>query len=699
MASVWDGDAARLAAAFAAGFKNVDAVVRKGGDTLLAEACIRGFVEVAELLLENGADVHGGAGKLKPLEAVIQFSCQSGARRSGDELLSLAKKLLAKGAVLPENGMFNLLSSDAETAQLILKHLIDLPGTPLSGLKALFGNETTAVGILVSNRKTTDILELLLAKGAPVPTHIMAVANAMHYPLLLASGADVNALDQSGRSAVFQVSLFGDVASLETLVASGAKVHLQDQQGLTPLHVAASNGHTLVVKVLLKAGAMLDAKDNDGETPLAKAAGRSRLDVIAALIEAGASKEGAAEAADNDEVRAALGGAAALEAWRSADAKAKAVAAAAAEESASIEAAKPENKLAAAIKAAGASAVDVSQLKEVLDQGVSPNLVVSFDPTGYFGTTEMTALAACICAQMSAKNNHGWDNGGLFAIRLLLERGADPNQSFVYDGDSYTPLLFLPRISNWWGYSINGDPFLIVELLLKHGADPSVKLTDGRTALTLFSGLSSGSAEVCACVRSLVAAGAPHGPECDEMISAAERDGEMPSQRMKCAMAKALVLQDTSTLEAGLASKELDPSASVPAPPPYGSLPAPLLVIMAMSAPTVQQTALKVLKLLLDGGLDTEVRLFGQCLIHFVPGVIDGASEDVVVSFLSLLVDHKANLEAANGAGLTTLALVSQLAPSPSRTAAMRILVKAGANVETKRADGISVKEAVPALE
>ena len=86
--------------------------------------------------------------------------------------------------------------------------------------------------------------------------------------------------------------------------------------------------------------------------------------------------------------------------------------------------------------------------------------------------------------------------------------------------------------------------------------------------------------EMLACVRSLLAAGAPHGPECDELISATEKDWELPGTRMTRAMSKALILGDAALLKAGLASKEFEPDTPVTAP--FGSIPAAVLSVMAL---------------------------------------------------------------------------------------------------------------------
>ena len=58
------------------------------------------------------------------------------------------------------------------------------------------------------------------------------------------------------------------------LVAAGADVNAIDANGTTALHPAASNGWTTVIQQLADAGAKLDTVNKNGVTPLALATPR-----------------------------------------------------------------------------------------------------------------------------------------------------------------------------------------------------------------------------------------------------------------------------------------------------------------------------------------------------------------------------------------------------------------------------------------
>jgi hypothetical protein len=107
---------------------------------------------------------------------------------------------------------------------------------------------------------------------------------------LLNNGADVNAHDAKGSSALYLAILIGDNESARILVRKGADVNASNNEGETPLMIAALKGYPDNVKLLLDAGANLNAKDKRGETPLMHAIERNHSEVIQMLKDAGAKE-------------------------------------------------------------------------------------------------------------------------------------------------------------------------------------------------------------------------------------------------------------------------------------------------------------------------------------------------------------------------------------------------------------------------
>jgi hypothetical protein len=118
--------------------------------------------------------------------------------------------------------------------------------------------------------------------------HAVLNSNREMIQLLLWAGADVNARDKSGRTALM---LLGDNITSDTvwdLINAGAKVNLRDNDGDTALIEAAACNNLEVVRALLDAGAKVNAKNNEGETALMQAANEGLVNNVRALILAGA---------------------------------------------------------------------------------------------------------------------------------------------------------------------------------------------------------------------------------------------------------------------------------------------------------------------------------------------------------------------------------------------------------------------------
>ncbi|MBI4485168.1 MAG: ankyrin repeat domain-containing protein, partial [Acidobacteria bacterium] len=107
---------------------------------------------------------------------------------------------------------------------------------------------------------------------------------------LLKQGADVNAAQADGMSALHWAADRGDAALAEMLVYAGASTSAVTRIGqYTPLHIASRAGNAAVVKTLLKAGAGVSARTSPGgATPLHLAAESGNVEAINHLIDAGA---------------------------------------------------------------------------------------------------------------------------------------------------------------------------------------------------------------------------------------------------------------------------------------------------------------------------------------------------------------------------------------------------------------------------
>jgi ankyrin repeat protein len=105
---------------------------------------------------------------------------------------------------------------------------------------------------------------------------------------LVRQGADVNAPQGDGMTALHWAALNGDVEIADMLVHAGANLEAVTRIGAhRPLHVASRQGNSPVVALLLKAGANAKALTSNGVSALHYAAGAGATEAVVALLDAG----------------------------------------------------------------------------------------------------------------------------------------------------------------------------------------------------------------------------------------------------------------------------------------------------------------------------------------------------------------------------------------------------------------------------
>ena len=144
-------------------------------------------------------------------------------------------------------------------------------------------------------RHTLTIAALVLATaGLGAAPSTSAVADATMkgdraaVRTLIQQGADVNAAQGDGMSALHWAADRGDAELASLLIYAGANTGAVTRIGqYTPLHLASRAGSAAVVKALLAGGARVDAKASvTGATPLHLAAAAGNADVVTALLDA-----------------------------------------------------------------------------------------------------------------------------------------------------------------------------------------------------------------------------------------------------------------------------------------------------------------------------------------------------------------------------------------------------------------------------
>ena len=135
------------------------------------------------------------------------------------------------------------------------------------------------------------ILSAALGAQAPVPSPVADAAergDVAAVKSLLKEGADVNAAQGDGMTALHWAADRGNAGIAELLVYAGANISAQTRIGqYTPLHLAGKSGSAAVAKALLKAGADVNVRTTtSGVTPLHMAASSGSAESVSALIDA-----------------------------------------------------------------------------------------------------------------------------------------------------------------------------------------------------------------------------------------------------------------------------------------------------------------------------------------------------------------------------------------------------------------------------
>ena len=110
---------------------------------------------------------------------------------------------------------------------------------------------------------------------------------------LLEEGADVDARQGDGSTALHWASYRDDREAAALLIRAGADVDAANDLGVTPLWAACENGSPAMVETLLGAGADPNVPLPFGETPLMTAARAGNADVVGRLLDAGADVDAA----------------------------------------------------------------------------------------------------------------------------------------------------------------------------------------------------------------------------------------------------------------------------------------------------------------------------------------------------------------------------------------------------------------------
>jgi len=106
---------------------------------------------------------------------------------------------------------------------------------------------------------------------------------------LLAKGADANAAQTDGTTALHWAVQHDAPDIVQALVRAGANARAANRYGATPVWLASVNGNALVLAMLIEAGADANTASANGETALMVAARTGKVDALQTLLAHGAN--------------------------------------------------------------------------------------------------------------------------------------------------------------------------------------------------------------------------------------------------------------------------------------------------------------------------------------------------------------------------------------------------------------------------
>ncbi|MFC1650655.1 ankyrin repeat domain-containing protein [Candidatus Latescibacterota bacterium] len=230
------------------------------GNTPLLKAIDFNESESVRLFLENNADPESKDGEgLKPLE----IASVKGFYDVADLLIDHGAEISIHSASLL--GMTDQVNTILKNDPSLVNARNHEGKTPLH---------------LICNRAKNTRIQLALDKN-PENDRLNATENACFeiMEILLKNDADINKRDKNGWMPLHYAVKNGRYKEVELLLNRGAQVNALLDDGDTPLHVAAWDNHQNVAKILLENGADIDAVNSFGATPLdwAKVQGNSSV--------------------------------------------------------------------------------------------------------------------------------------------------------------------------------------------------------------------------------------------------------------------------------------------------------------------------------------------------------------------------------------------------------------------------------------
>lgn len=284
--AVITNDLARIKVLVQQGCK-VNVIALFDGNSPFTLAVMHGYLDVAQYLIEQGADKDHGD---QEGNTALLTACANGR-------LPVVKYLIEQDVSIDLQNKFGATplyfaaaNGHLHITQFLIDHGCKKEEVDEKGINPLW---------IAAKFGKTDIVQYLLSQGVN-KNHInvdgktaLAIATEFgHLPTvrcLKEHGADINIVNNVGHSPIYVAAMFGQLEVLSYLLKGGSdEIHISPLHDTSLLWIAAKYGHVSVVQYLLSLGARIDRPNFVGVTPLCIAAAHGHLPVVQLLVEYGA---------------------------------------------------------------------------------------------------------------------------------------------------------------------------------------------------------------------------------------------------------------------------------------------------------------------------------------------------------------------------------------------------------------------------
>jgi len=263
LVSVFSEDEAQIIKLLQLGAE-IDELDTTTGWSALHLAASRGSYDIVKLLIDRGANIN--LQELGDQDSPLHIAINNGRQNL---IMLLCSYSHINVNIQNKNGDTGLHCAVDQGLDKVVEMLLKANADP--NIKDYVGQETPIIRTIIEK-----------------PVNMYKITE-----ILLAHGADINAVDINGETALHKICEQSEFELAQYLLSKGANPNIgtkgdKNNRGRTPLHLVSQRGQDQIAKLLIQHGAIINSVVGNGRTPLHYASNMGHLAVVTLLLENGA---------------------------------------------------------------------------------------------------------------------------------------------------------------------------------------------------------------------------------------------------------------------------------------------------------------------------------------------------------------------------------------------------------------------------